>query len=209
MPPSAPLVINPGLSGEDFSVAALIATLRARAVAANLWREQVVAPQSVLFDQGEDCDMLFVLLSGLVKLSYRTLDGDEWIKSFIGDEGLFGADPADVAAGPIRYTARCIEASRIVRLPLTWVSAELAAQPELLRGVAGFAAWVLRRKQAREEMLLCLSPEERYRHILGEEPALVARLMQGDIARYIGVTPIAFSRIKRRIGAATVAGIQK
>ena len=62
-----------------------------------------------------------------------------------------------------------------------------------------FSAWVLRRKQAREAALLSMTPEARYRALLTHAPDALARLPQGDIARFLGITPIAFSRIKRRM----------
>jgi hypothetical protein len=62
------------------------------------------------------------------------------------------------------------------------------------------------RKQQREEALLCDSAETRYRNMLKDEPALLARLPQGDIARFLRVTPIAFSRIKRRVSRRVVSG---
>jgi hypothetical protein len=44
-----------------------------------------------------------------------------------------------------------------------------------------------------------MTPEARLRAVLSGAPDIAARLPQGDIARFIGVTPVAFSRIKRRI----------
>lgn len=194
-----PATMNPGLSDDDFLVTRLIAQLRLRAEAEGRWRVAEAAARSTLVEQGDAGDAIFVLVAGLIKLSYRTADGDEWIKSFIVDAGLFGGEPGTGAGQPLRYAATCLEPSHYVRLSLGWAEAALADTPDLLRSFADFSAWVLRRKQAREEMLLCLSAEDRYRQLLAQEPALVARLMQSDIARYIGITPIALSRIKRRV----------
>ncbi len=202
MPQQRPAAINPGLSGEDFLVTRLIAQLCTRAEADGLWQVSSSAPRTALFEQGDTCDAVFVLVSGLVKLSYRTAGGDEWIKSFIVDHGLFGAELGEAGDGAVRYAATCVESVQYVRLPRQWVAAAFGEDPDMLRGFADFSAWVLRRKQAREEMLLCLSAEERYRRLMSDEPLLAARLMQSEIARYIGITPIALSRIKRRVGAA-------
>lgn len=43
-------------------------------------------------------------------------------------------------------------------------------------------------------------PEDRYQHFLRDEPALVARLSQKHLASYLGITPISFSRMKKRMG---------
>lgn len=47
------------------------------------------------------------------------------------------------------------------------------------------------------------SPEDRYRALQGNAADALARLAQGDIARFLGITPIAFSRIKRRMAASS------
>jgi CRP-like cAMP-binding protein len=55
------------------------------------------------------------------------------------------------------------------------------------------------RKEAREMALLTQTPEERYRSFLLEHPQIAAQISQKDLAAYIRITPVALSRIKRRI----------
>ncbi len=45
-----------------------------------------------------------------------------------------------------------------------------------------------------------MTPEARYLALRAGAPEALARLPQGDVARFLGVTPVAFSRIKRRVG---------
>ena len=47
-----------------------------------------------------------------------------------------------------------------------------------------------------------LSPVQRYRLFLDEEPALAARIPQKDLALYLGITPVALSRIRGRLNRA-------
>lgn len=178
----------------------LVATLRGHAVAAGIWSPSSCCKGKTLLRQGEERDSVFVLTAGVVKLTYLSAEGDEWIKSFILDGGLFGALGRGKAGS--RFGARVIEASRIAELPGHWVRRILIEDAEIAAHAAAFTAWLAERKMAREEALLCQSVEERYRALLAEEPELLARLPQGDIARYLRVTPIAFSRIKRRVGTA-------
>ncbi len=55
------------------------------------------------------------------------------------------------------------------------------------------------RKEQREFEFLMLSPEERYAAFLETNPGLEERLTQYHIASYIGVTPVALSRIRGRV----------
>jgi CRP-like cAMP-binding protein len=177
---------------------ALIAALRARAEAARLWAVRDLAKGGTAFAPGDDSGDVYLLLSGLVRLVYATEAGDAWIKSFIIDCGVFsGRGAAEVGEG---YGAEAVERSQFVRLPRAFVEAAVAEDAGVRAAYAAFSAWVLARKQAREAALLTMTAEARLRAILAAAPEIAARLPQGDLARFIGVTPVAFSRIKRRIG---------
>lgn len=191
--------MNPGLSAADFDVAQLIDLLRQLAIRDGLWTPRHKPKGSVLIRQGHESAGLFVLQTGLVKLAYQTAAGDEWIKSFISGPGLFAANDPWSAHTPSRFTAECLEACVVVHLPLAWAGVQITREPRLVAAYAGFSAWVRRRKELREEALLCESAEERYRTFLAAMPDLARRLRQCDIARFMRITPIALSRIKRRI----------
>ena len=160
-----------------------------------MWRPGTHPPGAELLRQGETCDHILLLTSGLAKLTYLTRSGDEWIKSFIVDQGLFGALEGEIS----RFGAVAIEPCTIARLPLHWVRGLVASDQQVAAEAGAFNRWLIDRKQQREEALLCDTAETRYRQLLASEPGLLARLPQGDIARYLRVTPIAFSRIKRRV----------
>lgn len=174
----------------------LIEALRLHAEQAGLWRP-VTYEKSASIDWRENGDAVIILQSGMLKLTYLTASGDEWIKSFIVDQGLCGSigeGDADVS-----YRIVCLEPSIVVRLSRDWVRARAASDPRLQAVAAGFWSWLSARKRDRESALLCLNATDRYLEMKAAEPPLVERLPQGDIARYLGITPIAFSRLKRRL----------
>ena len=187
--------MNPGLAKADFMNSQL-APLREQARRERLWRP-VETPRGVeLMAQGGPARFIFVLEAGLVKLAYATPDGGERVKSFIVDVGVFGPGLGEEEG---RFSATTLELSTTVALPATWLLARIAESETLSAARARFESWVRARKEAREQALLCDSAETRYRNFLRNEPELARRLQQADIARFIGVTPIAFSRIKRRV----------
>lgn len=193
--------MNPDLSAASFDAAQLIDQLRHLAVRDGIWAPRSKPKGTILIRQGGESAGLFILQKGLVKLAYQTAAGDEWIKSFIADPGLFAANDPWSAHTPSRFTAECLEACDVVHLPLAWAGVQIAREPRLVAAYAGFSAWVRRRKELREEALLCDSAEERYLAFLATMPELARRLRQCDIARFMRITPIALSRIKRRIAA--------
>ena len=60
------------------------------------------------------------------------------------------------------------------------------------------------KKEKREFEFLCLSAEERYCLLAETSPGLLEKVTQNDIARYLGVTPVALSRIKKRVSKLTM-----
>jgi CRP-like cAMP-binding protein len=190
-------VVNLGLE-TGTAAPALVAALRPQAAAARLWAERTLGKGDAAFAPGDNSGDVYLLLQGLVRLVYTTENGEAWIKSFIIDCGVFsGRGAAD--RGNDSYGAECVEPCRFVRLPRAFVAEAVARDAGVRAAYDAFQAWVLSRKQAREAALLTLTPEARLRAVLSAAPDIAARLPQGDIARFIGVTPVAFSRIKRRI----------
>ena len=54
------------------------------------------------------------------------------------------------------------------------------------------------KKELREHELLCLSAQQRYEKLCEQQPDLVKRVKQAELALYLGITPIALSRLKHR-----------
>jgi CRP-like cAMP-binding protein len=189
-----------GSSTQLFDPAALAERLRTRARADGVWHARDQDAGTILFAAGDPSTQLWVLESGLVKLHYLTAAGEDWVKSFIADRGLFTASGDLAVDGVARFGATCLEPCRVAAIPLTWLDRSLTTDRDLQGDFARFAAWLQARKQRREEALLCRSAEQRYRDFCAADGGLAARLHQADIARYIGITPVALSRIRRRLG---------
>lgn len=182
---------------------ALIAALRPHAEGARLWSERSLHKGTPVFSTGDGTPDVFLLLAGIVKLVYTTEEGEDWVKSFILDSGVFSGRGASDAVQGESYGAVCLEPCRFVRLPRAFVETAVAEDPVIRSAYTAFSAWVLARKQAREAALLTMTPEQRYRALCAHAAPALARLPQGDVARFLGITPVAFSRIKRRVGSAS------
>lgn len=176
----------------------LIDLLHQEAQAARLWHPQCKAAGTRLFNQGDMATHVWILECGLVKLSYVTANGEDWIKSFVADRGLFAGNTDISASEPNRFSAICVEDSVVVTLPIDWLAQRIMGNPEIQSALVAFSLWLQQRKQEREEALLCLSAEQRYLAFLNEPSLLARRLRQNDIARYIGITAVALSRIRKR-----------
>ncbi len=154
---------------------------------------------SHIFTQGDVCRDVFCVRRGLIKIYYNTLDGKEWIKTFIADQGIFGSRSSQMLNIPSPFSALCLEDTEIVSFPYDQFEDACFEDMQLARAVFRFTQWLGTRKELREYQLLCLPVEEAYQDFVHTNPALLGRLKQIDIARYLGITPVALSRIKKRL----------
>lgn len=152
-----------------------------------------------LFNQGDVCRDVFCMRSGLVKFYFNTLEGKEWIKSFIVDKGVLGTRSSQLLEIASPFSALCLEDTEVIRFPYEIFEEVCFEDLELARAIFQFTQWLGVKKELREYQLLCLSAEEGYQAFIDANPTLLDRLTQIDIARYLGITPIALSRIKKRL----------
>lgn len=142
---------------------------------------------------------LNIVREGLVKLVYLRADGSERIKSFIPAGGFFASLAGLASGGVTTFSAVAMTAGAIEQLSYPQILAlgerHLAWQKALRVGIEHYGA----RKEKRERELLMLKAEQRYRQFLDESPELAAQVPLKDLALYLGITPVALSRIRGRL----------
>ncbi|MDX2208857.1 MAG: Crp/Fnr family transcriptional regulator [Sphingopyxis sp.] len=182
---------------DESSASRFAAMLEERARNLGEWRERSVVAGLGVFEPQAENVRVFILTAGLVKLYYPVANGEEWTKSYIADRGVFG--PTSIEAPVIQFGAKAIEDCCIGMVRLTWLARQLGEDVALLGALGQFQTWLFERKRQREEDLLCRAVEERYLAFVQGEAALAARLEQQEIAAYLRITPVALSRIRRRL----------
>jgi len=159
-----------------------------------------VAGGEHLFRQGDHEPRLFLVHGGHLKAYYlRGEDGREHVKSLVGPGSIIGSMAAMEEGGACTFSLVALGPASLVAVPFAAIAEVAQGDLELANEVIGFLMLFARRKERREYELLCLSAEDRYLRFLEEQPAADAEVSQADIAAYIGVTPQALSRIKRRL----------
>lgn len=152
-----------------------------------------------LFRQGAKGGNLFFIQSGLVKAYYETLDGKEFIKSFLTEGEFIASMQAIVADNPNSFTVLSLEDSVVIEIPKEVVLSQFINNHDMTDILNAMLLKLAMKKEQREYELLCMSPEERYLLLCKRDAKLLERLSQNDIARYLGITPVALSRIRKRI----------
>lgn len=154
-----------------------------------------------VFHQDEPHPYVYVIESGLVKLTYLRADGEEWIKSFAFEGRFFASLSALVPSGRASFSAVAVEGGRLERIPFATLQSLADNDLGWSRMIRSALMMLAERKERRERQFLTLSAEERYRSLIVEQPEAVARVPQKDLAGYLGITPVGLSRIATRVRA--------
>ncbi len=152
-----------------------------------------------LFRQGDMSQSLFLVNSGLLKAYYLSPDGKENIKSFILPGDSIGSLSAIHAGELCTFSLVCLKPCELVVLRFSELYEASRKDPEISAAVVDFLLKFGMKKEMREYELLCLSAEDRYRRLLQNTPEIIELVTQNEIARYLGITPVALSRIKKRL----------
>ena len=152
-----------------------------------------------LFMQGDKNHHLYSVRQGLLKAYYVSTHGKESVKSFILPGDVIGSLNAVYGNKPSSFNVLCLQDSLLVKIPFDTLYTLTEKDPTLARDMTDILLALAMKKEQREYEFLCLSAEERFRLLMERSPELIAAITQNDIARYLGMTPVALSRIKKRL----------
>ena len=167
-------------------------------IAQNGKARSTVANEHV-FRQGDQSQSLYIVKSGLLKAYYLSSDGRENIKSFILPGDNIGSLSAIHAEQVCTFSLLSLKPCELIVLKFQALYEASRNDPEISASVVDFLLKFGMKKEMREYELLCLSAEDRYRRLQEKTPELFNLVTQNEIARYLGITPVALSRIKKRV----------
>ena len=153
---------------------------------------------ATLFSQGQHHPYAYFLHQGLVKLCYVTHSGTERTKSLLQEGALFASLGALRPEAVCGFSAVTLEPVEGERFPMGAFLERMEQNLLWERIGRKFFQELAFRKERREYQLLVLSAPERYEQVIQESPELLQRLSQAELARFIGITPVALSRIRGR-----------
>ena len=154
----------------------------------------------VVCSQGDASHHLYLVKQGSLKAYYITHGGKEYVKSFVFENGFIGDLSSYHAPKPdCSFTLVCLEASLLFRFKYADMLDLAKKDTSVFVLIIDMLVSVISKKERREFEFLCLSSEERYKQIQEQTPELLERVTQNDIARYLGITPVALSRIKTKL----------
>jgi CRP-like cAMP-binding protein len=137
--------------------------------------------------------------TGLFRYYYTSTKGAEFTKGFFQQGSFIAAYSAMIKQTESHYAIEALEDSVIYVVDYRkWL--------ELYHQHPSWAALLIKllekgymKKEKREREFLLFDAEERYRSFLTEYPGLESRVKQHMVASYLGITPVALSRIRGKM----------
>jgi len=148
-----------------------------------------------LFQQGDRSPLVGFVSRGLFQTYYLDSSGRERTKNFVWEGGLIGNWVYQLQKLPAGFSARALEDSYVL-----WISFDrledlqkTSHAMERLRRKSSEA--LLIERERREFQLLTMSATERHKAFLKDFEPILNRIPQYLVASYLGITPVALSRI--------------
>lgn len=152
----------------------------------------------ILHKPGEICNHVSYIEKGLLKM-YMLNNGKEYIYGFGADHCYISVYDSFLTRKPGLYFIEALEDTTIIQLcyeDMQWLYEYTPSAQKFGRLIA---EQIFIELTNRNNSLFSLSPEERYIELLQEKPEVIQRIPQYMIASYLGITPEALSRIRKRI----------
>ncbi len=151
-----------------------------------------------IFMQGDADRSLYFVQSGLLKAYYTSKDGKESVKSFLLPNDIIGSLSSAYLKRSCTFNLICLESTTLKKIPFEtlheYSKNDLGVASDMIELLLLFAM----KKEQREFEFLCMSAEERFCRIAEISPTLLEKVTQNDLSRYLGITPVGLSRIKKR-----------
>jgi len=140
----------------------------------------------------------YFVLKGLVR-EYQLIDGLEKTTAFYSEQNSAISSMHYMKQTPAKGYLICSEDCLLLLGDAENEAANFARFPILEKIVARMVEENLYATKEDLEHHILSSPKERYLHLLEQQPTLLQRVPQHQIASFLGITPESLSRIRKRL----------
>ncbi len=155
---------------------------------------------SNIIEAGKQVSEVGFLITGLARYFYLTKDGVEFNKSFSGPGQALSSVSALVTKTASPFFVQTLEPCECLFIQYKSLLGLCEKHQEWHSLVRHFLEQLVIKKEQREADFLLFSAQERYQKFILEHVDLVDRIPNYHIASYLGITEVALSRIRKRMG---------
>jgi CRP-like cAMP-binding protein len=157
-----------------------------------------------VIEAGEIIGDLHFLSSGIARYYYLTPDGKEFNKSFARDGQVLSSVSSLVNGTPSPFFIQALEPCECLSIAYMDLTALCDDYREWDTLVRRLLEQLVIKKERREADFLLLSAAEQYKKFLIEFADVADRIPHYHVASYLGITDVALSRIRKRLGLVRV-----
>jgi len=153
----------------------------------------------LLISQGQMAPKLFFLVKGFARFMSVSVEGKEFTQSFASAPSIAGSTRAMTRKKPALFSIEAL--SDVLCIEFDWDKfiEAMKPQPGFLESYNRLLENLFIKKEEREYAFVQQSAEQRYLKFLEENPQLKDNIPLKMIASHIGITPIALSRIRKKL----------
>ena len=151
-----------------------------------------------ILKEGEKTQDTFLILEGCIR-RHLLVDGIEKTTGFFKEGDAVAEFESLSSNKPTLHSYSCIEDTVVVVVNSEKENEFYKIFPRFEEISRLEMEKMLGKNQHELSNFITKSPEERYKHFLKENPELLQRVPQHQIASYLGITPESLSRIRKRI----------
>jgi CRP-like cAMP-binding protein len=159
----------------------------------------VIRKDDYLFQQGDVANRLYFLHSGLVRYVSVSDEGKEFTQTFAKSPRIIGSTKAMVTGAHVLFGIQALEDCMVSSYPWQVFYEQMRQDIGFLECYVKFLERIFITKEERENAFVKHSAERRYLDFCASYPELKNTIPQQQIASYIGITPVALSRIRQRL----------
>ena len=153
----------------------------------------------LLISQGQLAPKLFFLVKGFVRYMSISPEGKEFTQSFACAPSIVGSTRAMTRKAPALFSIEALDDVLCLEFEWSIFFTKMQPQPGFLTAYNCLLENMFIKKEEREYAFVQHSAEQRYLDFLESNPQLRDKLPLKMIASHIGITPIALSRIRKKL----------
>jgi len=153
----------------------------------------------LIIREGDFYNYIIGISKGLVRTYVVTADGDERTTRFAKEKQFSGSANCIINNKASFEYLEALEDTYTIKVDLNELKKLAENNIRILKLWNEAIIDAFSDSIDRIQFLTTLSPEQRYRHLLDNNPSLVHRVQQKHLASYLGITTVSLSRIRSRI----------
>ncbi|MGC4020944.1 MAG: Crp/Fnr family transcriptional regulator [Cyclobacteriaceae bacterium] len=165
----------------------------------SILENRTIKKHEYLLKEGEVSQNVYFLIDGFFRMYYIDHTGSEINYRFTDRNNFFVDFQSFVTQKPSHFYWQAMENSEMLALPYNKIQDAYASSPAWSNFGRHIAEHVYLQLNERVEMLLFMSPEERYLHLLKTRPQIFTQVSQFHLSSYLGIKPESLSRLRKRL----------